>query len=143
MTLVYLERVIETKHTAVLPNTWRLLTLGALILASKVWEDQSVWNADFVRYYDLSSAAFFTRLERSFLGLIEFNVCLKASLYLRYFIALQGFLGRSQGMIKSPAEKDTKMLELVTANKQKQMEKLKEYAAKKSSSDASLPSLRK
>lgn len=141
MTLVYLERVIDTKRVAALPNTWRLLTLGALILASKVWEDQSVWNADFVRYYDLSSAALFTRLERSFLSLIEFNVCLKASLYLRYFIALQGFLGPAHDATKSPTEKDTKMLELVTANKQKQMEKLKLYAAKKSSSDASLPML--
>ena len=142
MTLVYIERVIDTKRVAILPRTWRLVTLGALILASKVWEDQSVWNVDFVRYYDLSSAALFTRLERSFLGLIEFNVCLKASLYLRYFIALQGFLGEDKGMAKSPTEKDTKMLELITVNKQKQMEKLKAYAAKKSSSDASLPALK-
>jgi hypothetical protein len=63
------------------PGTWRRVVLGATILASKVWEEQSMWNADFIPIFDGLTAKDLQELERLYLNLLEFNVELSASEY--------------------------------------------------------------
>ena len=120
MMFVYIERVMKWKDVAMLPETWRRVCLGALILASKVWEDQSVWNVDFVHYFPYSNVADLRRLERDFLTLIEFNVGLKASTYFRYFVALQNFAKEQQ----LPEATDAQLIESVSHQKQVEMSKM-------------------
>lgn len=47
ITLVYLERLLTGAEIDIVPCTWKRIVLGAILLASKVWDDQSIWNADF------------------------------------------------------------------------------------------------
>lgn len=47
ITLVYLERLLICAQIDITLYTWRRIILGAILLASKVHDDQSVWNADF------------------------------------------------------------------------------------------------
>lgn len=47
ITLVYLERLLSCGEVSITPCTWRRIMLGAILLASKVWDDQAVWNLDF------------------------------------------------------------------------------------------------
>ena len=47
ITLVYLERLLICAEIDIVPCTWKRIILGAILLASKVWDDQSIWNADF------------------------------------------------------------------------------------------------
>lgn len=50
MALAYIERLVALTNVTLLPVTWRRITLAALMLASKVWEDLAVHNKDILRY---------------------------------------------------------------------------------------------
>eukprot|EP01133_Synstelium_polycarpum_P010923 gene10923-12730_t len=80
------------KSTLSTPDNDEILRLlSALILASKVWEDQSVWNVDFLPVFDNLTATDLNNLERQFLSLIQYNVSLTASVYAKYYFELRTF----------------------------------------------------
>ena len=55
MCLAYMDRLLTSTPVRMHACNWRRLVLSALILASKVWEDQAVWNIDFLSVFPLVS----------------------------------------------------------------------------------------
>jgi hypothetical protein len=55
MCLAYMDRLVTSTAVRMHASNWRRLVLSALILASKVWEDQAVWNIDFLSVFPLVS----------------------------------------------------------------------------------------
>lgn len=43
----YVNRVVAYTDLTIQASTWKRVVLGAILMASKVWDDQAVWNVDF------------------------------------------------------------------------------------------------
>merc|ERR1712137_829062 len=111
MTLAYIERIISLTGLTLNAYNWRRVVLSTLILASKVWEDQAVWNVDFCSVFPHVTAKDLAELEKVLLRLLQFNVSLQSSDYTKYYFELRGFAERDsrnfplKPLDKSAAEK--------------------------------------
>lgn len=96
--LLYCERLMTETRGVVQPNVhnWRSILLSCLTLASKVWDDCSMWPIDFscvckkgpraLRSFSLRRI---NQLEAALLCMIGFNAHISATEYTRCFFYLQ------------------------------------------------------
>jgi len=61
-----------------------------------VWEDQAVWNVDFLTVFPSVSVKDLGQLEKVLLRLLQYNVSLKASLYAKYYFELRALAERNE-----------------------------------------------
>jgi len=91
MTIAYVDRLITLTGTTLHVSNWRRITLSCIIVASKVWEDLAVWNADFCALFPGLSINDLNCLEREMLIALDYVVGLKASIYCKYYFDLRRF----------------------------------------------------
>jgi len=91
MTIAYIDRFLTLTGTTFHASNWRRITLSCIIVASKVWEDLAVWNADFVALFPGLSILDLNSLEREMLTALDYVVGLKASIYCKYYFDLRRF----------------------------------------------------
>mmetsp|Transcript_10097 Transcript_10097/g.18426 ORF Transcript_10097/g.18426 Transcript_10097/m.18426 type:complete len:766 (+) Transcript_10097:283-2580(+) len=100
ISLIYIERLIKRSGGALTPraNNWRSILFSCMVLASKVWDDLSMWNCDFSKIGPSGvtfSLARTNELEIALLRALEYRVKVGASEYAKYYFLLRGMLCRS------------------------------------------------
>lgn len=129
MSLIYVERLIKATSGVIapVPENWKSILFSCMVLASKVWDDLSMWNVDFsnVCSRDRTQLCTFTlgrinQLELALLKSLNFNVKVPASEYAKYYFLIRGMLMKS-GLLNEQnkfGSKGAKNLEKWTADHQ-------------------------
>ena len=87
--LIYIERLIFNSGLLITSRNWRKLIFTALIMASKIWDDDSLENIHFSQIFTHLKIGEINLLERNFLELINYKVFVKFSEFMRYYFALK------------------------------------------------------
>lgn len=132
MSLIYVERLIKTTNITPGPENWRSVLFSCMVLASKVWDDLSMWNIDFSNVASAQSSnqaeglSLFTlqrvnQLELVLLKSLNFDVRVPASEYAKYYFLIRTMLLRSgllEGAAKPLGKEEAKGLENRTSQYQ-------------------------
>lgn len=88
--LVYINRLIGVTGVPLTQSNWKPVSISALVLAQKVWDDTPLINADFSILYPALTVKEINYLERKVLDLLEFKLSVSPSLYAQYYFELRG-----------------------------------------------------
>eukprot|EP00522_Entomoneis_paludosa_P005667 CAMPEP_0172455718 /NCGR_PEP_ID=MMETSP1065-20121228/12209_1 /TAXON_ID=265537 /ORGANISM="Amphiprora paludosa, Strain CCMP125" /LENGTH=950 /DNA_ID=CAMNT_0013208187 /DNA_START=298 /DNA_END=3150 /DNA_ORIENTATION=- len=100
MSLIYVERLIKNTRGNLRPRAtnWRSVLFSCMVLASKVWDDLSMWNGDFSQTCPAGVTFTLQRineLELAVLDALEYIVKVPASEYAKYYFLLRSMLIKS------------------------------------------------
>jgi hypothetical protein len=100
ISLIYVERLIKVTDGALRPriSNWRSILFSCMVMASKVWDDLSMWNADFSHTCPAGVEFPLSRineLEIAVLSSLQYKVKVPASEYAKYYFLLRSMLIKS------------------------------------------------
>lgn len=113
MSLIYIERLIKETSISPVPENWQSVLFGCMVLASKVWDDLSMWNIDFSNvcgrgggWLVVYTLPRINQLELALLKELNFNVKVPASEYAKYYFLIRSILIKS-GLLTEEKQKTT------------------------------------
>ena len=89
ISLIYIERLIFNTGFIINSRNWRKIIFIALIIASKIWDDDSLENIHYSQVFTHLKIGEINLLERTFLELINYKVFVKFSEYINYYFAIK------------------------------------------------------
>ena len=89
ISLIYIERLIFNTGFIINSRNWRKIIFIALIIASKLWDDDSLENIHFSQVFTHLKIGEINLLERTFLELINYKVFIKFGEYMKYYLAIK------------------------------------------------------
>lgn len=100
MSLVYVERLLKATSGSLQLRTtnWRSVLFCSMVMASKVWDDLSMCNADFSKIWPELTLKEINELELAYLSAVEYNVRVSAVSYAKYYFHLRSMCA-TMGML--------------------------------------------
>ena len=94
--LIYLERLIKYTRgsLSIQKDNWHSILFACLILASKVWDDLSMWNIDFSHVLPTFTLKRINELELAILDALNYVVKVTAGEYAKYYFLLRSMMAR-------------------------------------------------
>ena len=89
--LVYIERFLTKSGLLMNYANWKRLALISLILASKIWDDDSLENVHFPQVMSDITLKEIAGLEKVFLSIIDYDLVIRGSEYAKYYFILKTF----------------------------------------------------
>lgn len=140
MSLIYVERLLKATagHLVLTRENWQPILLCSMIMASKVWDDLSMWNCDFVKISPGFTLQRINTLELAYLDAVGYNVKVAASSYAKYYFHLRSMcahLGIRGGVgDHSPLDlKGAKVLQVLSAAYEEKSKSLPQQRKRSSS----------
>ena len=136
ITLIYLERFMFNTGLLINSRNWKRLLFTAMIIASKIWDDDSYENNHFAQVFTHLSVSEINALERTFLEMINYKVYVKCSEYFKYFFIIKSIALKYNfdGLSLVPIS-ISKMMKLQEYAYQSQKKLRKRYALNNSTSN--------
>jgi hypothetical protein len=88
--LIYINRIIALTGLSIQPTNWRPIIFVALMVSQKIWDDKYLSNGDFSYIYPFFEKNQLNTLEMKFLEMIQYNVFVKLSVYMVFYLELRG-----------------------------------------------------
>eukprot|EP00397_Hematodinium_sp_SG-2012_P002154 GEMP01002160.1.p1 GENE.GEMP01002160.1~~GEMP01002160.1.p1 ORF type:complete len:733 (+),score=158.27 GEMP01002160.1:302-2500(+) len=105
ITLIYLKRFIEKSKVSMTPDSWQRLTITSMMLASKVWDDESYENNEFAQLCPLYSLEEINSFQKHFLQCVKYDMSVKGSEYASTYFLLRTIGAKDlPGDFKIPAQ---------------------------------------
>jgi len=89
---------------SVTPDNWERLAIACMMLASKVWDDDSYENAEFAQICPLYSVDEINTMERVFLKLVDYKVIAGGAEYASTYFRLRVLGARDQANLQAQME---------------------------------------
>lgn len=97
MALAYIERFLTLTDITFHVSNWRLICLGAIIIARKVWVDKSrISNMVFLRIFNYMTIDDLSSIEREYLSSLQYIVSIKPSIFAKYYFALRSIAEQNE-----------------------------------------------
>jgi len=127
VTLFYLDRFSELSGVALTPDNWRRLAITAMMLASKVWNDDSYENAVFAQLCPAYSLDEINTFERTFLKSVGYRMSVKGSEYAKTYFFLRTLGAKDAVDFRLAPLKDGRAKQLMERCLEKQIEFRERY----------------
>jgi hypothetical protein len=89
ISLIYINRIIALTGLSLQTTNWRPLIFVSLMISQKIWDDKYLSNGDFSYIYPFFEKNQLNILEMKFLEMIQYNVFVKLSVYMTFYLELK------------------------------------------------------
>ena len=120
--LIYINRIIALTGLSLQNTNWRPLIFVSLMMSQKIWDDRYLSNGDFSSIYPFFEKEDLNILEMKFLEIIQYNVFVKLSVYMTFYLELR-MLVKEQLPLKPLNKLEIKKMEHLIGEKKNKLKR--------------------
>ena len=125
ISLIYINRIIALTGLSLQTTNWRPIVFVSLMISQKIWDDKYLSNGDFSYIYPFFEKNQLNTLEMKFLEMIQYNVFVKLSVYMTFYLELKCLVHESVNNKALTRFEVKKMEHLIKPKAEKKLRRMK------------------